>query len=481
MPVHSTREECPWCEQAIPHEKFAEISRRIESRERDRFADMTARLKEQFTREKADAEAAAKAELEQVRKDGATSIEKLRAEAVAREEIVRDQARKAAELVAQEKLVVADRARKESETALRARLSDADQAKAIAEQASAQLKEQLALTQKTGTETVENLRREMVDKEATAHAEGRKVAEAAMLERLAQAEQRKAEAIADGQARVIQIEQQMQMLKEGQEATINERVLEARSALEKDKATAVLAAEAKAFADKQKFQDKLDDLQRQVARKRADELGEGAELDLFEELKAAFEGDRIVRVKKGVSGADVIHDLMHNGKVCGRIVYDSKNRNSWKNEYATKLREDQIAAKAEHAILSTFKFPSGARELCLQDGVIVAGPARVVAIAELIRRHVMQIHTLRLSNEERAKKTETLYAFVVSERYRQFLDSIETQVNKLLDIDVGEQNGHKLIWEKRGKLLKVLLKAQGDLCCEIERIIGTADEVEGSS
>lgn len=52
---------------------------------------------------------------------------------------------------------------------------------------------------------------------------------------------------------------------------------------------------------------------------------------------------------QATAGADIRHDVVHNGKKCGTIVYDSKNRNAWRDEYATKLRVDQIAAKAEHA------------------------------------------------------------------------------------------------------------------------------------
>jgi hypothetical protein len=48
------------------------------------------------------------------------------------------------------------------------------------------------------------------------------------------------------------------------------------------------------------------------------------------------------------------------------------------HEYVTKLREDQISAEAEHAILSSLKFPAESRQLHVQDGVIIANPARVL-------------------------------------------------------------------------------------------------------
>jgi hypothetical protein len=69
-------------------------------------------------------------------------------------------------------------------------------------------------------------------------------------------------------------------------------------------------------------------------------------------VAVAFEGDRIRRVEKGAEGADIIHEIVEAGKTVGKIIYDSKNRGNWKSEYATKLCKDQIAEKAEFAILS---------------------------------------------------------------------------------------------------------------------------------
>src|ERR1700692_4506900 len=128
----------------------------------------------------------------------------------------------------------------------------------------------------------------------------------------------------------------------------------------------------KHFEEPQRLTGKLEDLPRQLERKPANERGEGAEIDLFESLKQELECDLIKRVSKGAAGADIIHDVVHGGKVCGRIVYDAKNRNAWRNEYVTKLRQDQITAEADHAILASLKFPADARQLHVQEGVISA-------------------------------------------------------------------------------------------------------------
>jgi Uncharacterized protein conserved in bacteria (DUF2130) len=85
----------------------------------------------------------------------------------------------------------------------------------------------------------------------------------------------------------------------------------------------------------------------------------------------------------------------------GTILYDSKNHKQYRKDHVVKLRTDQLADKAEHAILSTHKFPEGTGQTCVRDGVILANPARVASIALIIRQHLLHVHTLCMSAIER--------------------------------------------------------------------------------
>src|SRR5262245_48484626 len=93
---HVAGEHCPWCDQPIPHEKFAEITGRIEARERGRFPEVRRTLKEQHLRDKAQTEAKAKADLEQVQNAAADEIERVRVETADREAAIRIEATEAA-------------------------------------------------------------------------------------------------------------------------------------------------------------------------------------------------------------------------------------------------------------------------------------------------------------------------------------------------------------------------------------------------
>ncbi len=216
----------------------------------------------------------------------------------------------------------------------------------------------------------------------------------------------------------------------------------------------------------------MTELQRALDNKTAEELGEGAEVNLYEALRKEFPDDRIERVTKGAPGADIHHVVMDHGHDCGTIIYDSKNHKAFRTDHVAKLVEDQIAARAEHDILSLHKFPRGTGQLHMQDGVLLANPARVLAVVTLIRRHMVQTHTLRLSNAEREEKTAKLYAFITSERCTQLLNRVEKQAEDLLELQAKEIRWHKNNWEKQGEGYRAIQRAKADLEGDIHGIIG---------
>ena len=489
--LHVPGEECPWCEQPIPNEKLEEVNRRIAAKERQRQAEADVRLR---------------SEIEAVRKQGQAALEAAKTEALAngrkvaeaefnaklteateaaRQAAERDGAL-AAELAttrlekdrltqeAQQAIEAAkteaatreaaalETGRKAAETALKGQLDQAAVETTAAREQTETLKVQLREAGEAQAEVVRTMKAEMQQREQAARQAGTAAAEEALRERMTETETARKTA----ETRLAEVEA-------AHETALNARLQEQRGALEKDRDTAVNVEKAKAFEERQKLESAVQDLQRKLEKKSNEELGEGAEVDLFEELKAAFPGDLVTRVAKGSAGADIIHEVKNNGQLCGRIVYDAKNRTAWRTDYVTKLKADQIAAEADHAVLASRAFPAGANQVTIVDGVIVANPARALVIAEMLRKQVVQTHGLRISNEERQRKTETLYAFITSERCRQFLDDIHARTEDMEELDVQEKKAHEKTWKKRGELIRVVQRSRGQLTEELERIIGT--------
>jgi hypothetical protein len=519
--IHLSLETCPTCGQEIPPDKIEEIGGRIAAREREQTLAITLQLEKQFATEKAAAEAKAKADLESEREQSAL-----------REERAREEAQKAVEELINAREAEAEQARGELVAEWQKKLVDAESARQSAEQKEASLQAEMQLLRDTNAQTLEAVKAEAQKREIEIRNEAIRDAESTTAERVQAAETARLESEGALQAKINEAEairiaaqeneaalqSQIAKMKEDAASEIervrqittertelrlrdtvaahekavgeaNAKVLEAqkhaseleqdlktqREAMEQAKDDAVNAVKAKAFEENQKLSNKVNDLQRALERKSNEELGEGAEVSLLEALKKEFKGDRIERIPKGDPGADVRHVVMFNGQECGTILYDSKNHKQWRDEHAAKLRKDQLAEKAEHAILSTHKFPRDTRQLHVRDGVLLANPARVVALVTIIRQHILQLHTLRISKVQREKKTAALYEFITSARCKQLLDRVDQRASALLDLQEKEIRWHENNWEHQGTAIRAIQKAKADLTGEINAILGVAE------
>lgn len=473
---------CPSCGQEIPPDKFEEISGRIAAREREQVLAVTAQLETQFAIEKAAAEAKAKADAELARKSAeqletslraeiaemhqtsARAIEAVKAEAKERETEIRNEANRTAESASAERIAAIEAAHKASESALQARIKEAEASRIAAEQKENTLASQVEDMRKASEAEVAKVKEEAAIEAVRIRQDATERAEIRLRDTVAAHEK----AVAEANVKMREAERHA--------SEVEERLSTQREILEKDKEAAVNEERAKAFQENQKLSTKVNQLQRDLEKKTADELGEAAEIDLFEALKSEFPDDKIERIAKGTPGADICHVVRLRGKECGTILYDSKNRKQFGWEYVTKLRGDQLAAKAEHAILSTNKFPKGTQQIHFHDGVVLANPARVLSIATILRQYVLQIHTVRLSDFDRDRKTAALYEFITSEQCTQLLDRIDERASDLLERQAKEIRWHQTNWNRQGEAIRAIQKAKVDLGNQVSSIIGTSDE-----
>ena len=112
------------------------------------------------------------------------------------------------------------------------------------------------------------------------------------------------------------------------------------------------------------------------------------------------------------------------------------------------------------------------------DGVLLANPARVVQLTTLLRRHLIQVYTLSLSNVERDGKKEDLYRFITSEKCTLLFGSIEGRSEELMALQEKEIKWHQNNWSKQGEKFRAIQKAKADLENEISLIVGAVDDLE---
>ena len=267
---------------------------------------------------------------------------------------------------------------------------------------------------------------------------------------------------------------QVEQAKHAAERQRQKELTEQRSVLTKDKDDALLKLNATFAREREGYQKKLLELNRKVEQKAGD-VGDGAEVDLFEELRAEFPTDNITRVQKGKPGGDILHEVLHKNESCGTIIIDSKNRQAWNASFVKKLRQDQTDAGADHAILSTSVFPSGKKELCVESGVIVVAQARAVVIIDVLRKAMVSMHVAKLGKAERATKLSRLYEYVTSTDFTQKLSEVDGLTADALQLDVDEKRTHDNVWKKRGTLLTRIKHVLRDMDTEISAIIEARD------
>jgi hypothetical protein len=295
------------------------------------------------------------------------------------------------------------------------------------------------------------------------------------IKKLAAERDQAAKKLKDAQGREAELVKQV---KEQAEKQRQKELAQQRQALESDSKLALIKQQANFNRDRESYQRQVQQLEKKLQKKTANELGDGAEIDLLESLRECFQDDRITRVPKGQAGADIVHEILYKGEPCGKIVIDSKNHQRWLGEFVTKLRQDQMDAKAEHAILATTAFPVGKKEISIESEVIVVAPARVVCIVQILRNALIAMKIRGLSLKERSTKMARLYELITSEPYSQKFTEAGRLTEEILELDVKEQREHAVVWKKRGTLAKRVQNALRDVETEVAAVIEGSEEEE---
>ena len=259
---------------------------------------------------------------------------------------------------------------------------------------------------------------------------------------------------------------------------MKKEVANVRAVLQKDRENALLKKDAEFARERAAMQKKIDDLGRRA--KKGIEVGEGAELDLFEELRGAFPDDHLVRTK-GKAAGNLLLDVRYKGKSASRILIDASPRSAWQHQFVVRLRQDQSETGADHAILATPAFPSGRRELFIDSGVIVVAPARVLPIVDILRRNLVTMHVAQLSEAERTDKVSRLFKFITSAPFRKKLIEASDLAGEALQIDVDEKRAHDNVWKKRGTVLTRIRNVLREIDTEVSAIVEARDTAEEPS
>ena len=309
------------------------------------------------------------------------------------------------------------------------------------------------------------------------------LAEKAMKAQLDQKLFAERKAIAAERAKLAQLQtsaqKQLEQAKQQAEKQRIKELAEVRAILQKDRDAALLKKDAEFARERSAMQKRISEMTRQIAKKSPGELAEGAEIELYDELRSSFPEDAITRLRGKASGM-ILHDIRYKGESAGKILIDMKRRAAWQHAFVAKLRQAQTEASADYALLSTAVFPAGRKELFVDSGVIVVAPARVSVLVDVLRRTLVAMHVAKLTDAERNDKLSALFRFITSSGFKKKLGEAEDLTGEALELDVQEKRAHDNVWKKRGMVLTRIRHVLREIDTEVSAIIEAPSNPPGS-
>ncbi len=196
--------------------------------------------------------------------------------------------------------------------------------------------------------------------------------------------------------------------------------------------------------------------------------GEVLELELENILKREFPYDEIKEVPKGVKGADVIQVVKNNlGRVCGKIIWESKRTKAWSEGWILKLKEDQRQVKAEMAVIISQVLPDGVKNFTQKNGVWIGNFESIAGLGLLLRNTLIEFHSLRSSFIGKQEKKEILWNYLTSTEFRQRVEAVYDAYSQLMEDLRKEKDWFRKKWARQEKNIEKvaenILGIHGDL------------------
>ena len=201
--------------------------------------------------------------------------------------------------------------------------------------------------------------------------------------------------------------------------------------------------------------------------------GEVQELALEELLKLTFPFDLITEVGKGIKGADCVQIVRNNmGQECGSIIYESKRRQNFSNDWIEKLKNDMRNQKADIAVIVTSVMPKEMECFGLKDGVWICSFSEVKAMAGVLRDGVIRVFNSARKHENKGDKINMLYDYLTSNEFSEKWKAMREGFKSIYDSIQKEKDVMEKLWASRKKQLEKILYNSNDIKGSIEGISG---------
>jgi len=197
------------------------------------------------------------------------------------------------------------------------------------------------------------------------------------------------------------------------------------------------------------------DKQIQILKERMQQLKRGStpqteglefEEKLATRLRREFPADEIQHKGKG---GDVLHLVLFEGKVAGAVIYECKRTPRIEMKHVDQARRAKKSRDAHFAVLVTTGARRGFSGLAQMGGVLVVSPLGVVALAGLLRAHIIEMMRAGIAKEQRARIADELVQYVSSPQFQNPIADVVQRAVELQGMVQEEAKQHVKMWARR--------------------------------
>jgi hypothetical protein len=224
----------------------------------------------------------------------------------------------------------------------------------------------------------------------------------------------------------------------------------------------------------------VNELQRKLEQGSQQLQGEVLELELEDLLRELFPSDIIEPVAKGIRGADILHQVYHNRKFCGTILWESKRAKNWKNDWLSKLKQDQRDANADIAVLYTTVFPKEMTNFGYFEGIWITDQTSIAGLTTALRIMLIEVIRAKITSEGKNEKMEMMHNYLCGPEFKLKLQGIGEAICSMQEDLHTEKKAMQKIWAKREKNIQNMMENASRIVGDMHGILGRSfPEIQG--
>ena len=186
--------------------------------------------------------------------------------------------------------------------------------------------------------------------------------------------------------------------------------------------------------------------------------GEALEEELQDILQQTFSLDRFEEIKKGQRGADILQRVYNNsGKICGSILWESKNTKDFNNAWIPKLRKDQQDAKADIAVIVSVALPKEIESFGRQEDIWISNFKSAIGLVTVLRHLLIEVTRQKLVSAGQTSMRDLVYEYVTGTEFAMHIKAVVSAFAMMQEDLEKEKRAVVSIWKKREKQISTVL------------------------